>query len=165
MLEWADRAGRFLENLMLALLLGGMTLLACTQILLRDLGMGSLLWGDEAVRLMVLWIAMVAGIAAAREDRHISIDVLSRFLPPRTKAVAAALVDLFTAAVCMALAWYGSIMVQFAIEDGDLLLVDMPAWIFQAIVPVAFGLMAWRYLIWVVRRLRSLTGAAAGESS
>lgn len=158
MLEWADKAGRFLENLMLALLLGGMTLLASTQILLRDLGLGSLLWGDEAVRLMVLWIAMVAGIAAAREDRHISIDVLSRFLPRRTKAVAAALVDLFTAGVCLALAWYGQVMVRFALEGGDTLLVDMPAWIFQAIVPAAFLLMGWRYLIWVVRRLRELGG-------
>jgi len=160
MLDWADRAGRFLENLMLGLLLGGMTVLACTQILLRDLGMGSLLWGDEAVRLMVLWIAMVACIAAALEDRHISIYVLSRFLPPRIKAFAAAVVDLFTASVCLALAWFGWDMVQFAVEGGDLLLVDMPAWIFQAIVPAAFLLMAWRYLIWVARRLRDLLGGS-----
>jgi len=154
MLEWADRAGRFLENLMLAVLLGGMTLLACTQIFLRDMGLGSLIWGDEAVRLMVLWIAMVAGIAAAREDRHISIDVLSRFLPPRLRELSASIVALFTAALCFALAWFGNTMVQFAFEDGDTLLVDMPAWIFQAIVPVAFFLMGWRYLIWFVRRVR-----------
>lgn len=160
MLDWADRAGRFLENLMLALLLGGMTVLACTQIFLRDMGLGSLLWGDEAVRLMVLWIAMVAGIAAAREDRHISIDVLSRFLPARMQALAAAVVALFTAAVCFALAWYGNTMVQFAFEDGDKLLVDMPAWIFQAIVPVAFFLMGWRYVIWFARRVRAVFGAA-----
>ena len=160
MLEWADKAGRFLENLMLAVLLGGMTLLACTQIFLRDFGLGSLLWGDEAVRLMVLWIAMVAGIAAAREDRHISIDVLSRFLPDRIRALAAAVVALFTAAVCFALAWYGNTMVQFALEDGDTLLVDMPAWIFQAIVPVAFFLMGWRYVIWFARRIRFVIGGA-----
>ncbi len=149
MLEWADRAGRGCEKLFLGLLLGGMILLACTQIVLRDFGLGSLIWGDEAVRLMVLWIAMIAGIAAAREDRHISIDVLS--------------VDLFTVAVCLTLAWYGRSMVQFALEDGDLLLSgSMPAWLLQAVVPVAFLLMAWRYLIWVARRCRTLlTGVAA----
>ncbi len=163
MLEWADRAGRFCENLFLGLLLGGMILLACTQIVLRDFGLGSLIWGDEAVRLMVLWIAMIAGIAAAREDRHISIDVLSRFLPPRGRALAALVVDLFTVAVCLTLAWYGRSMVQFALEDGDLLLSgSMPAWLLQAVVPVAFLLMAWRYLIWVARRCRTLlTGVAA----
>ncbi|MBT8423261.1 MAG: TRAP transporter small permease [Gammaproteobacteria bacterium] len=162
MLDWADRTGRFFENLLLALLLGGMTLLACTQIFLRETGFGSLLWGDEAVRLMVLWIAMVAGVAAAREDRHISIDVLSRFLPDRLQAFAAAIVALFTAALCFALAWYGNTMVQLAIEFEDILLVDMPAWIFQAIVPVSFFLMGWRYLIWFFRRVRTVfTGSAA----
>ena len=159
MLDWADRACGFLENLMLSLLLAGMTLLACTQIFLRDMGFGSLFWGDEAVRLMVLWIAMIAGIAAAREDRHIAIDALSRFLSPRLNALAAAVVALFTAAVCFALAWFGNTMVQFALEDGDTLLADLPAWIFQAIVPLAFFLMGWRYLIWFVRRLRMVFGA------
>jgi len=156
MLDWADKAGRFLENLFLGLLLGGMIVLACVQIFLRDFGLGSLLWGDEAIRIMVLWIAMIAGIAAAREDRHISIDVLSRFLPPRGRALAALVVDLFTVAVCAALAWYGWGMVEFALQDGDVLLGDVPAWLLQAIVPAAFLLMAWRYLIWVVRRLRAL---------
>jgi len=160
MLEWADKAGRFLENLLLALLLGGMTLLACTQIFLRDFGFGSLLWGDEAVRLMVLWIAMIAGVAAAREDRHISIDVLSRFLPDKLRALTTILVDLFTASVCFALAWFGWGMVKFAIEGGDTLLIDKPAWIFQIIVPVAFLLMGWRYLLWVAKRLAGLFGRA-----
>lgn len=160
MFEWADKAGRFLENLLLALLLAGMTLLACAQIFLRDFGFGSLLWGDEAVRLMVLWIAMVAGVAAAREDRHISIDVLSRFLPPRAQTVSKAIVELFTAVVCFALAWFGWGMVEFAIADGDQLLIDKPAWVFQLIVPVAFFLMGWRYLIWVLRRLTQLSGSA-----
>ncbi len=160
MLQWADKAGRFIENLLLTLLLGGMTLLACTQIFLRDFGFGSLLWGDEAVRLMVLWIAMIAGVAAAREDRHISIDVLSRFLPARLNALKAALIDLFTAGVCFALAWFGWGMVQFAIEGGDTLLNDQPAWIFQIVVPVAFFLMGWRYLLWVAKRVVILLGRA-----
>lgn len=158
MLEWADKAGRFLENLLLALLLGGMTLLACTQIFLRDFGFGSLLWGDEAVRLMVLWIAMVAGVAAAREDRHISIDVLSRFLPEKPRALMAAFIDLFTSGVCFALAWFGWGMVEFAIEGGDTLLIDKPAWVFQIIVPVAFLLMGWRYLLWVTKRMAAFLG-------
>ncbi len=160
MLEWADRAGRWLENASLGLLLGGMTLLACTQIFLRNFGMGSLFWGDEAVRLMVLWIAMIAGIAAAREDRHISIDVLTRLLPARLRALPTLVVDVFTAVVCFALAWYGWRMVSFAIADGDTLLVDKPAWIFQIVLPVAFFLMGWRYVIWAIRRVHLLLGSA-----
>jgi len=156
MLDKADAVGRILENLLLSILLTGMIGLGTAQIVLRWAGAGSFVWGDEAIRLMVLWIAMVAGIAAAREDRHIAIDVFSRFLKPRAKAVTAVIVDLFTAIVCAALAWYGWVMVRFAIEDGDVLLGGLPGWFFQGIIPVAFLLMAYRYMIWVVRRLREI---------
>lgn len=163
MLEKADKLGRALENAFLSVLLLGMISLGSLQILLRWTGGGSLVWGDEAIRLMVLWIAMIAGVAAAREDRHISIDVLSRVLPARGKAVASALVALFSMAVCLVLTWYSVEMVRFAIEDGDVLLVALPAWWFQGILPVGFGLISWRYLILLIRRVRYLLGLEEAE--
>jgi len=155
-LEKAELLGRLLENVLLSLLLAGMIGLGASQILLRWSGAGSFVWGDEAIRLMVLWVAMIAGIASAREDRHIAIDVLSRFLSPRGKSIAALIVDFFTAVVCLTLAWYGWRMVEFAIEDGDVFFGGLPAWIFQAIIPAAFLLMGYRYLVWFARRLREV---------
>jgi TRAP-type C4-dicarboxylate transport system permease small subunit len=137
--------------------------LGSTQILLRWMGEGSLVWGDEAIRLMVLWIAMIAGIAAARDDRHISIDVLSRLLPERGKAIAAVLVALFSMTVCLALTWYSAGMLRFAIEDSEVLLGGLPAWWFQSILPVGFGLISWRYLIWIIRRLRALLSSEVAQ--
>jgi len=161
-LKKAEALGCLLENIFLSTLLAGIIALAASQILLRWTGAGSFVWGDEAIRLMVLWIAMVAGIASARDDRHIAIDVLSRFLSPRGKSIAAVFVNLFTASVCLVLAWYGWRMVEYAIEGGDLFFSSLPAWIFQAIIPVAFLLMGYRYLIWFARRLReALAGAAS----
>ena len=162
MLDTAEAIGRWLENALLSALLAGMIGLGALQIILRWSSAGSLVWADEAIRMMVLWIAMVAGVAAAREDRHISIDVLSRFLSPGPRAITAAVVDLFAAGVCLALAWYGAIMVQFALEDGDVLLTGLPAWIFQAVIPIAFLLMAYRYFLWFIRRVREI--AAGGNA-
>lgn len=156
MLEIADKLGRFLENAFLSILLLGMIVLGSLQIGLRWGGEGSLAWGDEAIRLMVLWIAMIAGIAAAREDKHISIDALSRILPPAGKAVTALIVDVFCMVVCAALAWYAWSMVQFALEGGEILLGGLPAWWFQSILPLGFGLISWRYLIWTIKRVRDL---------
>jgi TRAP-type C4-dicarboxylate transport system permease small subunit len=160
-LDIAERAGRWLENLLIGTLLLAMIGLACTQIFLRNFDFGSLVWGDEAINHMVLWVAMIAGIAAAREDRHISIDVLSRFLPPFGKIATAMVVDLFTASVCIALAWYGSQLTAYALEDGDTLLIGVPFWVVQGIVPVGFALIAWRYLIWFLRRFRQLISGHA----
>ena len=157
-LDKADKCGRYLENTFLSVLLLSMIGLGVTQILLRWSGAGSLSWGDEAIRLMVLWIAMIAGIAAGREDRHIAIDVLSRFFSPRGKAMVALVVDLFTAAVCLVLAWYSYLMVEFAFVDSDILLGGLPAWWFQSILPIAFLLIAYRYFLWFAKRIVELSG-------
>ena len=47
-------------------------------------------------------------------------------------------------------------MVGFALEDGDMFLGGLPAWWFQAIIPAAFLLMAYRYFIWFLRRCSEL---------
>ncbi|MGI9289888.1 MAG: TRAP transporter small permease [Gammaproteobacteria bacterium] len=156
MLKLADKLGRYLENAFLSILLLGMIVLGSMQIGLRWSGEGSLAWGDEAIRLMVLWIAMIAGIAAAREDKHISIDVLARILPPTGKAITATIVDIFCLCVCAVLAWYSYAMLQFAIEGGEILLGGLPAWWFQSILPIGFGLISWRYLVWTIKRFRYL---------
>jgi hypothetical protein len=37
-------------------------------------------------------------------------------------------------------------------EFGDTLLRDTPAWMLQIILPVGFGLMAYRHLVYAVKR-------------
>jgi len=41
-------------------------------------------------------------------------------------------------------------------EYGDRLLGDLPAWIFQSILPVAFFLIGYRYLVFTFERLAEL---------
>jgi TRAP-type C4-dicarboxylate transport system permease small subunit len=72
-----DRAGRLLENIILVTLLSGMILLAVGQIVLREVFDTGIIWADQLVRLIVLWLAMMGAMAACREDRHIRIDALS----------------------------------------------------------------------------------------
>jgi TRAP-type C4-dicarboxylate transport system permease small subunit len=162
----ADRLGRWLENVFLALLLFGMIGLAAAQVALRELAGQGLSWGDEALRLLVLWAAMAGAVAASRDEVHLRIDLASRFLPRGMQAVAAAVVDLFTAAVAAVLAWYSWRFVAESREFGDVVLGGQPAWPFQAVLPVAFALIAYRYLIWGVRRSRDLLarGGAPGPA-
>jgi TRAP-type C4-dicarboxylate transport system permease small subunit len=155
-----ERAGRLIENSALVIILTGMILLASLQILLRNAFSGGFAWADEALRLMVLWVAMLGAVVASREDRHISIDVLSRILPDAIKRWTVALVNAFTAGVSFTLAWYSWEFVSDSRVFEDQLLNDLPAWLFQAILPVAFFLIGYRYSIWFLRRVRSLLNPA-----
>jgi len=154
--ERADNAGRFAETALLSVILAAMILLATYQITLRNFFAAGLPWADEALRIMVLWLAMLGAVAASRDDRHISIDVMSRVLPDKPRLWLAALINAFTAVVSLTLAWFSGSFVIDSFEYAERLLGDLPAWAFQLIMPVAFFLVGYRYLVWSARRLRTL---------
>jgi TRAP-type C4-dicarboxylate transport system permease small subunit len=162
LLNTVERIGRLIENLALVVILSGMILLASGQILLRNVFSGGFAWADEALRLMVLWVAMLGAVVASREDRHISIDVLARVLPDVIKRWTIALVNAFTAAVSYTLAWFSWEFVAESRMYEDQLLNDLPAWLFQSILPVAFFLIGYRYSIWFLRRARLLLSGVEG---
>jgi len=101
-----ERAGRVAEDAFLVTILSSMILLAAGQIVLRNLFNVGFIWGDEALRLMVLWIAVAGAVAASRNDKHITIDVLDRFLPGRIKSAKNVLIHGFTAVISAILTWY-----------------------------------------------------------
>lgn len=161
-----DHAGRFLENAALVILLCGMMLLAVGQIVLREVFATGFIWADELVKLMVLWLAMVGSVAACRDNRHIRIDALSQVLPDGIVTWIRILVDLFAAAVCAVIGWHAYRYLGLEIEFEDTVLIDTPAWAAHVIVPLAFLLLAYRFLVlvgWQVCALvcRDDTGAGA----
>lgn len=141
------RIGRWLEDAVLVVLLTSMILLAATQILLRNGFDSGLLWADELLRILVLWIGLAGALAASRDNNQIKIDVLSRFLPDRARLAMQVCTDLFTAIVCGVVAWHALVFVRGSHEYGDTLLNNLPAWWFQVILPASFFLIAWRYLV------------------
>jgi len=142
-----DRFGRLLENIALVGLLSGMMLLAVGQIVLREVFDTGIIWADELVRLVVLWLAMVGSIAACREDRHIRIDAVSHLFPDRVIDVIRVVVDLFAAVVCAVIAWQAYRYLQIEIEYGDTILVNTPAWIAHIVMPVSFAVLSYRFVV------------------
>ncbi len=151
-----DRVGRVAENIALVVLLGGMALFAFGQIVLREIFETGIIWADEFVRLLVLWLAMVGSIAAARDNRHIRIDAISHLLPDRAIGVIRIIVDLFTAAVCVTVAWHTWRYLQLEIEFEDTVLLDTPAWIAHMIVPFAMALTGYRFVVLVIKQAAEL---------
>ena len=152
-----DRAGAHAEDALLVFILVSMIFLAGTQIFLRNFFDTTLFWGDEMLRMMVLWLTIAGGLAASRIDKHISIAVLDRFLPEAARLVTKVVIDLFTASICALFAWQSARFVMGSYEFGDTLMRTIPAWTLQVIMPVGFALMAFRHLILAIARPLKLT--------
>lgn len=159
-----DEFGRLAENAALVVLLGAMILIGVTQIVLREVFQTSIIWADDLVKLIVLWLAMVGAVAATRDNRHIRIDALSHLLSDKAVTGVRLLVDLFTAVVCAVIAWNSWLYLQVEIEYDVTVLttVDAPAWIAHVVLPVAFALISYRFLVLV---LRGIVGLVSGEEA
>lgn len=160
--RWVE-AIHHIEDALLALLLATLVLLASAQILLRLVFDVGLAWADPLLRVMVLWLGLLGALAASRGDHQISIDVLTRFLPARTRAGTRALTAAFTAVVSAVVAWHGARFVAMDYEAGSPGVGVLPAWSLELIIPVAFGLIALRYALLAGLRLQELTRGAVAD--
>ena len=135
------------ETTILVLLLSAMIALAGTQILLRNLFDSGLSWSDPLLRVLVLWVGMLGAMIATQQDKHIRIDLLSRYISPAWRQYTARLNNLFSAIVCGLLAWHSGRFVYFEWQDGATLVNNIPIWIAEAILPFGFGVMTLRFAL------------------
>ncbi len=134
-----------IEDTVLVSLLIGMIGLAVVQIFLRNGMDAGILWGDSLIRVLVLWIGLAGAMAASRNDNHIRIDVISRYLPSAAKQFTTLFIHLFTAGVTFLLAWHSFVFVRMEMADGYMAFGRVPAWACESIIPIAFLVMCLRY--------------------
>ena len=133
------------ETLLLLALLISLIVIAVTQVLMRNVFEGGLLWADAYTRISVLWIALVGAMIASRQRNHIAIDVLMRKLPSCWKQKIQRVTDGLTGFICFIAAWFSFDFVIQEYDYGDLAFGDIPTWWCEAIIPVAFAVIAIRY--------------------
>lgn len=166
--DGASPLGRFIrllhvvEDGILILLLTGMLLLGVTQILLRNFFDSGLLWAGPLLRVMLLWLGLLGAMVASRYDKHIAIDVLSRLIAEKWRPWLRMATDLFTGVICVVVAFYAGRFVLDEMTYAVPAFAGVPAWVLEIIIPLAFGVIALRYLSMSVVRLKlGLKGVAA----
>lgn len=147
LVESAAHWGRRLEDALQVLLLAAMVLIGATQIFMRNVVGESLGWADESQRLIVLWLAMLGAMAASRDRRQLRIDLAARYLRGVLRTGLEAFADLVTAVVAGVIGWYALLFVHETFTYGDRLVSVIPAWIVQAVLPLAFLMICLRHLV------------------
>ncbi len=162
-LELLLRALRRLEDAALVALLGFLVLLASVQIMLRNLFDAGIVWGDPLLRVLVLWVGLLGAMAASRDNRHISVDVLSGVLSPGPLSLARACTNLFAGAVAAVVAYHSARFVAMDYQAQVTTFARLPAWPFELILPLAFVVIALRALISSVLHARALVSAQSSS--
>jgi len=144
-------------------LLGWMVLLALLQLLLRWTISQGIPWADLQLRQLVLWLALLGGVLAAAEGRHIRIDLIEHYLSKNTKAFIQRLISIISA-ICSGCLGYISFSFISSEKNADVMLdnvffgVTTPIWIVELIIPISFWLMAIYFLVPIRKQSEQLEG-------
>jgi TRAP-type C4-dicarboxylate transport system permease small subunit len=135
-----------LEEILLGAFLIFMVLLGFIQILFRNVLSVGLYWIDPLLRHSVLWVALLGASVATREDRHISIDLLSEKLGFKSRAFLQGGINLFAAVICLILVRPSIRFVQEEYAVGKILAFDIPNWVSQSVIPLMLAVLGLRFL-------------------
>ena len=153
MQSWNQRLHR-VEDALLVVLLSAMILLASTQILLRNFFDSGFVWIDPILRVLVLWLGLIGATVATRNNKHIRIDLLSRYFERNTHRLIQSIVGQVSAWTCLLVAWHGFRWIHLDYQDGLTSFAGIPAWMLEVVIPVTFTLIGLRYLFGSVRLAR-----------
>lgn len=135
-------------------------LFAFLQVVLRNVFDSGIHWADVFNRLLVLWIGIFAATIAAKENRHLSLEVLTKFLPDRAKPIVSMFVNIFVGVVTAYLTYYSYLFFQDQLmyEANDLLFTGVPKAYFSIIFPIGFGLICFRYFVKLLEGVYKFAG-------
>ena len=146
---------RLAESTLLVALFLILLLVAVAQIIARNVFSGGILWGDDLVRMGVLWITMVGGMVATGEDGHIRIDLVQRVANDFWIRITRTVTNIGASAICLLVAYASVKFVHWEFLDARPGVGAIPAWIFVSMIPFAMFVMGVRYLIQVFVPVRS----------
>jgi TRAP-type C4-dicarboxylate transport system permease small subunit len=144
-------------------LLFGLFAVVIVAVFFRYVVNASLLWGEELVRYMAIWLVFLGLSSAHRRSSHVSVNSVLDRLPRISTSTAKRLGEAMTCLLCAAVCYFGWLATAGNISNHQLSpAMQIPiAWIYLAI-PTGFGLMTLQSFV----RMCSLVDAVGpGESS
>jgi C4-dicarboxylate transporter, DctQ subunit len=152
-MRWLAR----LEEVLIILLMGAMTLVTFGQVVARYVFNYSYVWALELTGVLFAWLIFVGMSYGVRVGAHIGVDAAVRLLGPRAARITGALAAVLCIAYALIVAWGGWQYVRKMYEIG-ILMQDLPLqqWIPRIVLPLGFLLLAFRFA-------QALAGIARGQ--
>ena len=129
--------------------------------IMRAAGSNGIPGSSSLVRHTTLWIGMIGGMVAAREERLLGFAGVASFVKGRWKEFFGVFAGGVAAAVSLALADASWALMTSEKEAGTVLGFGLPTWIAQSALPVGFALIAVRLVYHSGDRWRVRATAAA----
>lgn len=141
-INWLERGITVLEHILLCCLIVVMFSLTFAQVVFRYLLDSPLIWSEELVRYLLVWVSMIGAAGALRIRSHFSLTTFVAHLHSSAAATVSLLVDLAVAIFAAVVLVQGIHMTTFGFSEQAVSFPLSMGWFYLA-VPAAGGLMLW----------------------
>jgi TRAP-type C4-dicarboxylate transport system permease small subunit len=134
-------------------------LLICANAFGRYVLHAPIIWAEEVLGYVLVWLVYLGAVEVTRDDGHLSMDLITQSLRPRWRRLVALVGNLVFLAVCALIIYQaiGSIS-HFSYYSQ---IAGLPMNVLHTVIPIAFALM---FLIVAARSIRTaFMGDANGE--
>lgn len=152
-----------IETALLCLIILSIVGLGILKIVLRYFFQISLLWNQVVLQHFILWLAFLGASLATCENRHISIDVLTRYLPKRLVQFTNILVHIVSFVIVSILAYTGFEFIRDEQASGATLAGAIPIWWAKLIIPIGFVLIALHFALHTIMAIIHKTKGVASS--
>ena len=142
---------------------GSIALLVTIEVIIRNLGIGSLLWLTEVIEYTLFVATFVAAPWVLNRAAHVRVDLLLLALPQDGRRNLEFLVDGLGFVISLFFVWYG-VRVSVDAYETDIVIYNQlatPEWLLFLPVPFAGVLLAIEFVLRIRRTIT--TGAAETE--
>jgi TRAP-type transport system small permease protein len=135
-----------------AILLGAMALLVTLDVVMRNVGLGTIAWVNEVSEYSLPVATLLIAPWLLHRNEHVRLDVLIVNLPRRLGRVLERSCDVVGIAICAVFVWYSIRLILDSARISSMVVktLAIPEWWQYALVPVSFSLLAVEF----ARRLR-----------
>ena len=135
-----------------AILLGAMALLVTLDVVMRNVGLGTIAWVNEVSEYSLPVATLLIAPWLLYRNEHVRLDVLLHAVPRKLSRVLERSCDVIGIAICAVFVWYSIRLILDSSRINSMMVktLAIPEWWQYALVPVCFSLLAVEF----ARRLR-----------
>jgi C4-dicarboxylate transporter DctQ subunit len=136
-----------LEEVFMATGLAFMILLTFIQVILRYVFDSGWVWSLEATTYTFAWLVLIGMSYGVRTNAHIAVDLMISRLSPMQRRLVSWVALILCLTYCGLMTYGGIVFVdRLMILGNEARDIPLPRWLLTGIMPIAFGLLAIRFL-------------------
>jgi TRAP-type C4-dicarboxylate transport system permease small subunit len=147
--RWLDHLTR-LERLLASTFIFLLTILVITDVFSRELFNRGVPWAQKGAVYLMIWAGFMGAILVTHKMEHLRPELADKLWQGKLRPWYLRLHNLVSLLFTAGMTWYS---LQYVLESkgfGDRnVIIDMPMWLLQAVIPYCFFSMSLRYLYFI----------------